>query len=277
MVESKVAPAVEARLVAHRGAKIVARAELARIPAPPSLGRIHKPIPHHELVATLHDALGEHGLTVTREQYAVQDGAKGGVEVPSALLFGTLEVRGDSFRGLERAGQGFALGVRSGNNKKMPLELAAGARVFVCDNLAFTAEMIALQKRHTKGLDLRAELIEGVGRYVVKQMEAVKLTDGARAKRLQDVTAKAIMLDTFAAGVLPVRFLPEVVTNYFEPKPEMTDCQGKTLWSLHNAFTRILAPVAEEVNGVRVERIAPRSKFAATVALGKVLELAGTL
>lgn len=263
----------DATLITMKGAKKVTRAELKLVPTPQSLGRFHKPIPHFELVEALTDTLKEHKLTITREQFAVQDSSKSGTACPGALLFATFCVA--SSNGLSsytRPGQSFALGLRSGNNKKMPLELAAGVNVLVCDNLAFNAALIALSKRHTLRLDLKSALGEGVERYLHQQVKTIELIDRAATTRLTSTTAKEIIYDTFVEHeTLPLRFMPEVGRNYFEPTPEMTDCRGQTLWSLHNAFTRIMAPVEE--NGVTVERIPPRVKFAATAALGRLLEV----
>lgn len=262
----------ESILSAHgRGSRLVTRAELETIPMPVALGAIHKPIPHFELVRTLAEVIEAHDLKITREQYAVQDSSSRGVPVPGALLFGVFEVSSSGLMRWSREGMSFALGFRSGNNLKMTLQLAAGVRVFVCDNLAFNGDLVALQKRHTIGLDLRAEIVRGVERYLVQQIKAVDQIDRATAIKLGDARAKEIIYDTFLRGVLPLRFLPEVHANFFEPAPEWTDCHGRTLWGLHNAFTRVLAPT--DVDGQRVERIPPRSKFEATAELGKLLML----
>jgi hypothetical protein len=269
-----------ATLIAHAGARKVSRADLATIPAPLALGRIHRPIPHADLVAGLSDAVQSRDLEIVREDFAVQDGSCKGNTVPGALIFGVMELRPhrSDLNGYVRDGMTFALGFRSGNNQAMRLQLAAGTRVFVCDNLAFSADTIALSKKHTSRLDLTGALGEGIDRYLVKQTAAVDRIDAAAQRKLPDEAAKALMFDTFLGGYIPTRYLAEVNANYFEPTPEMTDCHGRTLWSLHNAFTRVLSPVAEERDGqtVRVERFAARSKFEATVRLGKLLEIAAT-
>ena len=62
---------------------------------------------------------------------------------------------------------------------------------------------------------------------LVEQLDC-GLTDGA---------AKAFIHDAFVAGVMPVRFLPEVSQAYFQPdRPEF---EPRTAWSLHNAFTGV--------------------------------------
>ena len=58
-----------------------------------------------------------------------------------------------------------ALGLRTANNKTMSIQLCAGLSVFVCDNLAFRGDMIALRRKHTSGLNLRVELAGAVLRF----------------------------------------------------------------------------------------------------------------
>ena len=42
-----------------------------------------------------------------------------------------------------------ALGLRTSNNKTMSIQLCAGLSVFVCDNLVFRGDLIALNRKHT--------------------------------------------------------------------------------------------------------------------------------
>ena len=60
-----------AKLLVHRGATRVTRDALADIPAP-SATATWKPIPHAVLVGTIHEEVRHRGITVVREEYAVQ-------------------------------------------------------------------------------------------------------------------------------------------------------------------------------------------------------------
>ena len=51
----------------------------------------------------------------------------------------------------------------------------------------------------------------------------------------KDAAAKAKILDAAVKGVMPLRLIPDVYGNYFEPKHE--EFKERNAWSLHNAFT----------------------------------------
>src|SRR5207245_7555427 len=77
-----------------------------------------------------------------------------------SVLFGVLQLAyGETGDGIA------ALGLRTGNNKTMSLQICAGYRVFVCDNLAFRGDLIALKRKHTSGLNLKEELTLSVLRF----------------------------------------------------------------------------------------------------------------
>jgi len=46
-----------------------------------------------------------------------------------------------------------------------------------------------------------------------------------------------MLQDVFAEGILPIRFLPEASSLYFEPFVD--EFRPRTAWSLHNAFTAV--------------------------------------
>ena len=60
-----------AKLIVHRGAIRVTRAELADIAAPPATAT-WKPIPHATLVSAIHEELTHRNIAVVQEDYAVQ-------------------------------------------------------------------------------------------------------------------------------------------------------------------------------------------------------------
>lgn len=243
----------EGTLLTHCGAHRVTREELEHIPTPEPIGPRHKPVPHFEFVETLSTVLGEAKLRIRREEFAVYRGGK--------VIFGVMDLASDN--GLSRwnrDGQGFSLGIRGSNAGDMSLQIAAGQRVFVCDNLCFSGDMIALKRKHTTGLVLKNELEVAIIRYLDQVATLVWKTDKARENGLPDAYAKELIFDQFAKGVVPVRLFPKVVANYFSPAEEAEDCQGRTLWSLHNSFTR------------EVKNLSPAVRFRATARLGKLLD-----
>ena len=132
------------QLISHVDTEIVTRAELHGIQTPEATST-WRPIPHIELVDMLDLVLKQQHMQIKDEQFALRrDGS---------VLFVVLQlVCGETGDGIA------ALGLRTGNNKSMSLQICAGLSVFVCDNLAFRGDLIALKRKHTSGLNLREEL-----------------------------------------------------------------------------------------------------------------------
>src|SRR5438552_10196127 len=209
-----------AQLVSHVDTDIVSRADLQSL-ATPEPTETFKPIPHIELVNMLALVLQQKRIYIANEQFAVRrDGS---------VLFGVLQLAyGETGDG--RA----ALGLRTSNNKTMSIQLCAGLSVFVCDNLAFRGDLIALNRKHTSGLVLRTELSNAVLRFQEHFGRLTSEIDVLKGQELTDTQAKAIIHDVFARGVFPIRLFREVSQAYFGPLAEGAGC---TRWILHNAFT----------------------------------------
>src|SRR6266700_3728405 len=101
--------------------------------------------------------------------------------------------------------------------KPCPSSSVRGFPFFVCDNLAFRGDLIALRRKHTSGLNLRTELAGAVLRFqehfgrLAGEVERLK-------RNLPDLEAKALIHDAFASRLMPVCFLPDVSQAYFTPE-----------------------------------------------------------
>lgn len=245
----------QATLIVHAGARRINRADLLTLPEPQQLGPRHQPVPHHRLVETLAAVLDDEHLHIKREDLSVM-GEQG------ERIFGVLDVESSNGLGAwSRPGQGFALGLRGANDRTMSLQIAVGARVFVCDNMAFAGDLIALRRRHTVGLDLQGELRDAVRRFKDQTVTLVEQTDRAKTIELRDEQAKALIFDQFAQHTLPANRLNAVAGWYFQPPADAFDVSEypRTLWSLVNAFTR------------EMRDLKPARKFVATARIGKLL------
>jgi hypothetical protein len=210
-----------AQLVSHVDTDIVSRAELRALPAIEAT-RTFKPILHIELVDMLEVVIRENQIRIQEERFALRrDGS---------ILFGVLQLA----YGQTPDGQA-ALGLRTANNKTMSIQLCAGLSVFVCDNLAFRGDLIALKRKHTSGLNLRLELAGAVLRFQEHFGRLAGEVERLKERPLPDMEAKAFIHDVFADGLMPLRLLPEVSHAYFEP--QLPEFSPRNAWSLHNAFT----------------------------------------
>ena len=68
-----------------RGSQRVSREQLRRLPEPVSMGRLHRPIPHHQLVDVIEDQLFDRGWTINRMQLGINQGGK--------ALFGIMDLK----------------------------------------------------------------------------------------------------------------------------------------------------------------------------------------
>lgn len=235
-------------LCAHVDAHRVDADVLAALPAPTALGRYHRPIPHHEVVSALHDALAGASFVVERMQFALSP--------DNARLFGVLDLRAPS---TTTPDMGWSYGFRSSTDSSLALKAVAGRRVFVCDNLALAGEMFALHHKATTGFNVVDAMRDSIDRFVAQQRALGDAIAEAQSTTLTDGDAKALFYTLFATKRLPLRLLPGVHHTYFEPEPTWTDCQPRSRWGAFNAITRVL----QTVPALR--------RFPLTVAVGKIV------
>src|SRR3989442_2776261 len=114
---------------------LVSREHLMTIPPPPATST-WRPIAHGDLVSAIDRQLLVRGITIRKETFAIQRSG--------ARLFAVLDLS------IETTGEFCAaMGIRTANDRSMALEIAVGVKVFVCDNLAFSGDLIALRRKHT--------------------------------------------------------------------------------------------------------------------------------
>lgn len=211
-------------LMAHVDCNKVTRAELETIPTPMGTDTF-KPVSHIELVTSLQAILDSKGISIVKEQFAVRaDGSR---------LFGTFDL---SLEGIE--GSCASLGFRTANDRTMKISIVAGMSVFVCDNMVLSGDSVILNRKHTSGLDLLPELMGAIGRYQERYAALKSQVADLATLTLTDNEAKAIIHDAFLAEVMPIRYLPNVSKEYFNPTHP--NFQPGNAWSLHNAFTLIM-------------------------------------
>src|SRR5688572_9979840 len=140
-----------------------------------------------------------------------------------------------------------------GMERSHPLQLAVGFRIIVCDNLAFSGDLIALKRKHTKHLELERELAGALDRY---QEGVTRLHGGVERLKTTAISvgqAKVMVYDIFQQRIVPVRLFQPVTQTLVETAQEY----GHNPWWVHNAFT------------THVKTLQPDPAFRATLHLGK--------
>jgi hypothetical protein len=233
--------------LSYANSSVVSREDLCLIAPPPPTGT-WRPIAHGDLIQAIDRQLLVRGITIRDQRFAVQR--------YGARLFAMLDLS------IESTGEFCAsMGIRTANDRSMALEIAVGVRVFVCDNLAFSGDLIALRRKHTAKFDLNSDISRAVDRYQAHVLTLQRKIALIREDTIEDDEAKSLIFEAFRFEILPVRFFKRVVDGYFNPTEAMTDVQPRTMWGLHNAFTRC------------VRDMAPGPAFAATTELGKLFGL----
>lgn len=233
--------------------KLVSVDQLRALPEPQALGIRHKPIPHAVLIDQIKEEMQRRDLVPVREQYALS--AKG------QALFGVIDLEGESILGRTPGERGMSVGLRSSTDSSLSIQLVAGSRVFVCDNLSMSGDMIAVHRKSTTRLDLGSALVEGFAKFLEHEYTLDLRIAELSAYQLEDGEAKQRIFDVFNAKVLPVRLFDDVARAYFQASDQTPDTQPRSLWGLQNAFTRAMRDMT------------PVSQFQATVRLGKAFAM----
>jgi hypothetical protein len=214
-----------ANLILHRGARQVSRDELLTVPTP-ARTQSWVPIPHSRLVDGVQTALESSGLRVVSERH--------GLTCDGTRYFGLLEI------GHSTDDFGLLVGLRNSHDKRFPAGLAVGARMFICDNLSFSSEIV-LARKHTVHVerDLPQLIERAVGQLGTHRRNQESRFAAYKGHELADPQAHDLVIQAFDAQVVPVTQVPAVLKEWREPR-HAEFRQGKTAWRLFNAFTEVL-------------------------------------
>jgi|SRR5579863_4831832 len=219
-------------LINHKGAHIVEPAELALIKAPPPT-ETWFPIAHSNVLESVRNALIGAGYQIQRQQLSVaHEGHR---------FFGTLDLTTRINDEIS-----LAVGIRNSTDKSFPIGWCCGQRVFVCDNLAFTSEIV-IAKKHTRNGETR--YLEALARAVAT-LSTYKETAASWIARLQDwqispQETDSLILRSYEKGLIGPRLLPDLINEVRHPEHEQF--QGPmTGWKLWNCFTAVLRTMQEK-------------------------------
>jgi hypothetical protein len=134
---------------------------------------------------------------------------------------------------------GLAVGIRNSTDQTFPLAFCAGHRVFVCDNLAFVADLMVTRKHTRFGEERFAAAIA----LAIGQLEQFRRQEAARIQcfrrtEITDILAESCILRGYEAGIISHRQLPHVVREW--RLPSHGAFEDRTMWSLLNAFTAVM-------------------------------------
>lgn len=234
-------------LTLHCGAQEIERKAVNSFEAPPAIEtpRIDKktgkakgtsvwqPIDHELLTRYTEMQLINQGFKIGEQQFAVTpDGAK---------FFGLMEIIGDNLDGNGPTEKGYKrlLGLRNSFDKTITAGLACGAKVFVCDNLSFSGEIVAKHK-HTK--NIMTKLPGMITQAISKMTEAFNFQDRRITAYQNEEFDQWKLADTVIELIrnkaIPAGRAVAVCDEYL--KPSHDHGMDSKVWNLFNAATQVL-------------------------------------
>ena len=211
-------------LMTHAGGWTATAGDLASVVVPDETDS-YKPVPYGRLIEEVKIHVPRFGLKVEREEYAL---AREGSQ-----MFGVLTCSNGHV-----ADWRLAIGLRSSYDRSLAVQLVAGSRVFVCDNLAFSGETQVSRKHTVNVFRDMPELIYGMLSQVAIMKQAIGLEiEMMKARDLDDQTAHHLMLMAVRKNALPASKLPRLIEEW--DSPQFPEFKERTAWSLYNAFTAV--------------------------------------
>lgn len=188
------------------------------------------PVPHSMVLDRVKSEINSIGMRVVAQSFGLWN--------EGARFFGLLEVQ----NGHNHDDYGLVVGVRNSHDQSFSLSLGMGSHVFVCDNLAFSGEVV-IKTRHTQNIMDRIPTL--ITRATGKLIEQRHLQDERieRYKRweMNDLYAHDMMVRAVRDKVIAPSAISKVMHEWYQPR--YADFQPRTVWSLFNAFTEVLKQV----------------------------------
>lgn len=219
-----------ATLMNHKGAHELPRNELALIEAPPPTATWF-PTRHIDVLNAAEKTITAAGYEIKKSQYSVSH--------EGHRFFGVMDLASTIIDGIT-----LAVGIRNSTDKTFPIGLCCGNRVFCCDNLAFTSEIV-VSKKHTRfGSERYREGIAGaiasLGQY--QQAQATWI-NRLQQQKLSREESDSLILRAYEEDVIGARMLPLIIEEV--RRPTFDEFKDGSAWSLWNCFTTILGRKSE--------------------------------
>ena len=210
-------------LILHAGANPVTYDELRAITAPEPTTS-HVPIPHHDIVELMRYTLGFYGHEVVEEHH--------GVTPDGNRYFGVLTLSS------QYGEYSDMLGLRNSHDRSLPIGIAFGARVMVCDNLSMLADHV-IKCKHT--VKAKKEL-PGLIQEIIQPLQAQRIAQNQKLVAYQQTPLTAqqadhAILELYRKDVINLQRVGAVVNAWEHPPHAWGD---RTAWRLFNATTYTL-------------------------------------
>ena len=213
-------------LLLHCGGELATLEDLRHISLPEKTPS-YQPVSHYELAL----ALGNIAARMLPEYQMVN--SQYGVARNGNQLFGVHTYRNG------HQDLGLTIGFRNSYDKSLSIGIAAGASVFVCDNLALTGQ-ITLMRKHTTNVldDLESLAFKAIYHAGGNFRRIAESAESMKGIPIDDSEAYRNIGYLYGKGVLTPRQLPVAKSEWL--KPSHDEFRERNLWSFYNACTESL-------------------------------------
>jgi hypothetical protein len=226
-------------LMLHCGGENISRTDLGTIGTPEAT-ETFMPVAHADYVDMVQDELENVGLRVIAEAHGVTRTSKNTLENGGGNYFGMLQVVGANAFYEDHA---LVVGLRNSHVKRLPMGLATGSGVFVCDNLAFMGDVVVSRKHTSRALDeqngIRPLIVDAIGKVLSSARRQEEAFEAYKGTNLRGNDAERLMIDMLRTGIVTRTQLPGVVQQWDEPDHEEF-ARNRNVWRLFNATTEAL-------------------------------------
>ena len=218
-------------LMMHCGAEPVPFPSLKEL-AIPDATATHQPIPHHQFFELAEDRLLKQGYAITNPQHFTN--------MKGAQYFAMMQIRHEDED--QDAEHSTVCALRNSHDKSFTASLAIGARVFVCDNLSFSGDIV-VGRKHTPNIwNELPEIFEGAIKKirVMRKRQDVRFREYRQAP-LDDHTVDHLIMETYRQGIVNLRRIGVINEEWHNPSTNHGD---KSVWRYFNAVTAALGPAS---------------------------------
>lgn len=214
-------------MMLHCGAALATREEVFEA-ATPDETDTHFPIPHGALIEVIERHVQASGFHIASQEY--------GLWKEGNRMFGVWGLQNGSE--VEHEDFQLVMGVRNSHDKAFSAGLAVGSRVFVCDNLAFSAEIV-IARKHTRFImrDLDKMVAEASGKIAAARVSQAQRIEAYKATDLDDAQAHDLIIRSVDCQVMANSYIAKVLHEWRDSEHE--EFAPRTAWSLFNAYTQV--------------------------------------
>ncbi len=216
-------------LLLHCGSVPITKGELAVIQTPAPT-QTWTPIPHIDLLNAVENEMLDANLIIENEMLAVSQSQSG---QHGDRFFGLLEVKS------ENENYALQIGLRNSHDRTITCGLCVGSKVFVCDNLAFSVEVV-ISRKHTCLIkrDLPRLINQAVGKLGDLQEHQAKRIEAYQNTDISDSQFNDLLIRSLDSKVICASKIQKILDESRNPKHDAF--VPRTVWSTFNAFTEIL-------------------------------------